>query len=184
MRVEHGRIRRIIFVALAGAWLAVMAGACSAYAQPELTLTVHIDGLAGADTRGNWTVVNYAWGNPTSPSTGGSSTLTFTHDLSDGTSVALMKAVSTHQTAATAELQVQCTGSSTVTTLDYSMVNARLEGIAESGVNNTSFNFTPPPFIVPLETVTLAFKELDYTYQPILPNCQKNGPPTSFEWKF
>jgi hypothetical protein len=32
--------------------------------------------------------------------------------------------------------------------------------------------------------VTLNFKELDYTYQPILPNGQKNGPPVTFTWKF
>jgi hypothetical protein len=40
-------------------------------------------------------------------------------------------------------------------------------------VNNSFTNYVPPPLIVPLESVTLRFKELDYTFQPILPTARR-----------
>jgi hypothetical protein len=80
-----------------------------------------------------------------------------------------------------AELQVLCEGT---VTLDYHIVNVHFKSLSQQGVNNSFTNYVPPPLIVPLESVTLRFKELDYTFQPILPNCQKSGPTETFTWKF
>jgi hypothetical protein len=138
-------------------------------------ININIAGIAGADGNGNYDVSSYNWGEPgVRAPLGASPQLTFTRASLDSTTVDLMRFAANHRKVATADLQFMFMQTATAT---YHLVNVHFLSVMHSGANS-------PASFGPSESVTLNFKELDYTYQPILPNGQKNGPPVTFTWKF
>jgi hypothetical protein len=140
-------------------------------------INIHIDGIAGEDGNGNYNVLSYDWGEPGVPAPpGASSQLSFSRALTDTTTVDLMRYTANHRKAAAADLAVIFAQTPTVI---YHLVGVQFLSVRHKGTNTSS-----NPETEPSETVTLHFTELDYTYQPILPNGQKNGPPVMYTWKF
>jgi len=60
----------------------------------------------------------------------------------------------------------------------------RSESIFDHGFDSAVYPQQPAIGFSPLQSVTLHFTELVYTYQPILLNCQKNGPSVTYMWTF
>jgi type VI protein secretion system component Hcp len=174
--------KRAWCVTLASALLGALFWNATALAQSclysaESCINIHIDGITGEDGSGNYNVVTYDWGEPgvVAP-LGASSEVTFSREIRDTTTTDVMRAAATHQKAATADLVVIYQGTVTVA---YHMVNVHFVSVMHHGDSSLT-NFQASP----LESVSLRFKTLDYTYQPILPNGQKNGPPVTYTWKF
>ena len=86
-----------------------------------------------------------------------------------------MHAAANHRVVATADLSVILMGT---VRYSYHMVDAQSESVQHNGQNPS-----PNPPVVS-ESVILGFKKLVYTFQPVLPNGQKNGPPVTFTWNF
>jgi hypothetical protein len=180
-----GRVRLIaVNVGLAAGVLCVSA----AFAGPPLTINVRVDGVAGQDGNGNYSASSYTWGGAGAPEPKGASPqISFSQSLGSlspfngDIELELMNAVATHQKAATADVQVLC---QTLVFIDYHMLNARFDSIGDHGFDFTVYPQQPQIGFSPLESVTLRFTGLVYTWQPILPNCQKNGPPVTYTWKF
>lgn len=186
MRNLAGRFGLLAVVGLAVGMLC----APTALAGPPLIINVHIDGVAGVDGSGNYSASSYLWGESGGHLAGASPQISFSQSLglqaleNGNVVLELMKAVAAHQAAPTADVQVVCEGSQAVVFLDYHMVNAHFESITDRGLDPTIYPQQPVVGTSPFESVTLRFKRLVYTWQPILPNCQKNGPPVTYTWKF
>ncbi len=140
---------------VAGAVLvAPIADAAGPYA-----LDAHVDGITGG---GNYTPTKFTWNEPFE--------ITFTHTV-DTSTVALQAAAQGHQDLGTAVVHETLQGTQVVT---LQMSGVHVEGVrAEGNVNDANG---------PAETVVLRFRKVVYTYQPVLPNGQKNGPPVTFTW--
>jgi hypothetical protein len=142
---------------------AVVAGALVAAPRAAVAggygLDVHVDGVAGG---GNYSPGGYHWGDDPF-------TLAFTH-ATDSSTAALQGLAQGHREVGTALLHVTIQGTATVT-LQMSGVN--VDSVKEEGDPNNG----------PLETVTLKFRKIVYTFQPLLPNGQKNGPAVTFTWQ-
>jgi hypothetical protein len=121
-------------------------------------LDVHVDGVTGG---GNYSPGGYHWGDDPF-------VLAFTH-TTDASTAALQALAQGKQEVGTALLHVTLQGTATVT---LQMSGVRVESVKEDGDPNNG----------PLETVTLRFRKVVYTFQPMLPNGQKNGPPVTFTW--
>ncbi len=140
---------------VAGAVLvAPVADAAGPYA-----IDVHVDGIAGG---GNYTPTRFNWNEPFE--------VTFTH-TADASSVALLAAAQSHQDVGTAVLHETLQGTQVVT---LQMSGVRVETVREGGDVNDANG--------PSETVELRFRKIVFTFQPVLPNGQKNGPPVSITW--
>jgi hypothetical protein len=150
-----------------------------AFAQSPYGLSFHIDGIPGDDGNGNLAGVSYSWGAPgENLSAGASSKITLTH-IVQTSSVSLMQEAQTHQLADAAEVQVSIQGT---TTIEYQMTNVRFDSIEQRFV--TPLPSQSPPSAQVLESITLSFKQLDYTFQPVNVVGQKNGAPESITFKF
>lgn len=129
-----------------------------------------------------YTLESFSWG-PAAGSTGQgvSNELTFTLSANVAGGLDFMNQAAAKQTFATADLQEQFTfGAPTPTTVvDIQMSDLRIKAVRVSADNNASVNPGAPR-----ETVTLVFDSVVYTFQPYLPNGQKNGPPVSFSAQF
>jgi type VI protein secretion system component Hcp len=163
--------------ALAGlvAIAAALLVALPAQAQSPYNMTINIDGLANGNS-GNYTnLVSYAWGPAGAPiSMGVAPQLTFTLPANTS-SVTLMEAAASGHVFPTAELQHLLQGTATV---DILMTNVRVRSVRIAG------DLFPSPTdsyqIGPVQIVTLSFTGVTYTFQPVLPNGQKNGPPVTY----
>jgi hypothetical protein len=148
--------------------------ASSARAQ-EFNITIQLGG-------NTYAIESFSWG-PAAGSTGQgvSNELTFTLSPNFAGGLDFMNQAAAKQTFATADLQEQFAfGAPTPTTVvDIQMTDLRIKAVRVSADNNDP---THPG--VPRETVTLKFDSVLYTFQPYLPNGQKNGPPTSFSAQF
>jgi type VI protein secretion system component Hcp len=122
-------------------------------------IDAHVDGIAGG---GNYTPTRFSWNEPFE--------ITFTH-TTDSSSVALLAAAQSHQDVGTAELHETLQGTQVVT---LQMSGVRVETVREEGNVNDANG--------PSETVELRFRKIVFTFQPVLPNGQKNGPPVTITW--
>ena len=87
-----------------------------------------------------------------------------------------MTLIQAQNTAKTADLDVIFQGTVTV--------NYHMSGVTMTQVLHSGENPSPNAEAQPLESIVLSFKKLKYTFQPVLPNGQKNGPPVSVNWSF
>ena len=118
----------------------------------------HVDNIPG----GNYTPTKFTWNDL--------GEVTFTH-YTDTSSVALMAAAQSHNEIGTAVVHETLQGTQVVT---LQMSGVHVEAVHEEGSVNDPNG--------PAETVVLRFRKIVYTFQPVLPNGQKNGPPVSFTW--
>ena len=152
-----GALRAFAAVAtVAGAVLvAPVADAAGPYA-----LDAHVDGIAGG---GNYTPIRFNWNEP--------GEITFTH-YTDSSSVALLTAAQSRQDVGTAVIHETLQGTQVVT---LQLSGVHVEAVHEEG------NVNDPNG--PAETVVLRFRKLTFTFQPVLPNGQKAGPPVTYTWQ-
>lgn len=153
--------------------------AMPAYAQSTqgpFIFTVQIPGLPNG---GVYLATSFSWG-PSADSTGQgvSNELTFTSaaDISDP---AIVNAAQSKQVFATAELQDNFgfPNSNPTTVADIQMTNVRILSVR---IKADAYG----PVYAPQKIVTLKFDSVVYTFQPYLPNGQKNGPPVTFTVNF
>jgi type VI protein secretion system component Hcp len=123
-------------------------------------LDIHIDGTPDG---GDYTPSFFRWSEPFE--------LSFQHST-DNTTANLMALAQTrtHVTSATLHQTFPFPASGTAT-ITLAMTDVVIKAVHEEGGSDG-----------PLETVVLDFKSVTYTFQPLLPNGQKNGPPLSFTW--
>jgi hypothetical protein len=119
-------------------------------------LDVHLDGIAGG---GNYTASSFDWAEPF--------VVQFNH-TTDTSTAALMTAAQDHRELGNAVLHQTLSGTATIT---LAMSGVHVEGVKEKGGNDG-----------PVEVVELRFRQVVYTFQPLLPNGQKAGPPVTFTW--
>jgi type VI protein secretion system component Hcp len=120
-------------------------------------LDVHVDGIAGG---GNYYPTTFHWMDPFE--------VTFNH-TTDASTGPLMQAAMDHKELGNAVLHQTLLGSATIT---LAMSGVHVEAVHEEGGNNG-----------PEETVVLRFRQVTYTFQALLPNGQKSGPPVTITWK-
>jgi type VI protein secretion system component Hcp len=120
-------------------------------------LDVHLDGIAGG---GNYSPSAFEWPE--------AFTVHFTH-TTDPSTGALMAAAQEHRELGNAVLHQTLMGTATIT---LAMSGVHVEAVHEKGSSDG-----------PVEVVELRFRQVTYTFQPLLPNGQKSGPPVTFTWK-
>jgi hypothetical protein len=120
-------------------------------------IDVHIDGIAGG---GNYYPTYFHWTDPFQ--------VTFNH-TTDPSTGPLMQAAQDHHDLGNAVLHQTLSGTATIT---LAMTGVHIDGVHEEGGTNG-----------PEETVALGFKQVTYTFQALLPNGQKSGPPVTITWK-
>lgn len=146
---------------------------CASPAHAQYTITFNITDQDG--TTNTYTPFSYVWGPLDAPTPKGvSDELTFTRPT-DITGAELMKAAQSKQSFASADLEVQLQGTSAVT---IQMTGVQIKSVREST------DLTNPAHAIPLESVTLTFDSVDYTFQPLTPTGQRAGPPVTFTVKF
>ena len=150
----------------ASAWIrlgAVLAlvGPGSAAQAAGFTLEARIDGIASGHI---YPVSRYAWAHPFEVS--------FTHPT-DASSVAFLAAAQSHAGLGNATVSEALQGTAVVT---LQMAGVRVLSVQEAGDAQDAWGQGP------LETVTLGFRSITYTYQPVNPVGQPAGPPVSFTW--
>ena len=153
MRSTAAWIRMAAVLALVGSGSAAQAAG--------FTLAARIDGIAGGHV---YPVTRYAWTRPFEVS--------FTHPT-DASSVAFLAAAQSHAGLGDATVSEGMQGTAVVT---LQMVGVRILSVQEAGDAQDAWNQGP------LETVTLGFRSIVYTYQPVNPVGQPDGPPVSFTW--
>lgn len=137
----------------------------------NMTLTIGSQSYTG--------VVSYAWGPADAAIRGGvAPELTFTVPA-DASSVALMQAAASGIVFPAAELQHLLQGTATI---DILMTNVRVRSVRITGELVPSP--TNPLDGEPAQVVTLRFTDVTYTFQPVLPNGQKSGPPVTHSVRF
>lgn len=136
---------------------AALLSAPGALASGPYAIDAHVDGVAGG---GNYAPSSYHWNEPFE--------ITFTH-TTDASSVALMALAQGHQDVGSAVVRQTLQGTAVVT---LQMSGVRIEVVREDGNVNSPSG--------PEETVVLRFRKVVYTYQPVTPTGQKNGPPVTF----
>ena len=144
-------------------------------AQSNFTMSLQIGGTTYAG--GAIAPSSFVWGPATATSPQGVSpelNVTLAAEFVD--SVALMEAAQSKQLFATAELQELLLGT---VVIDIQMTDVHVESVRIAADNNPSVNPGQPNVIL-----TLKFKSVVYTFQPFLPNGQKNGPPVTFSAQF
>jgi len=119
-------------------------------------LDAHIDGCPNG---GNYTPTSFHWDK---------GEVSFTH-TTDNSTAGLMALAQDHRELGNAVLHQTLSGTATIT---LAMSGVHIEGVHEEGGSNG-----------PEETIVLQFRQVTYTFQPLLPNGQKNGPPVSYTWK-
>lgn len=119
--------------------------------------TIHIDTVAGG---GNYLPLTFHWGGPFE--------LHFTH-TTDVSTADLMQLAQSHQNVGTATLELALLGTATIT---LAMSDVRIAAVQEDGGSDG-----------PVETVVLSFRSVTYTFQPLLANGQKAGPPVTIVWQ-
>lgn len=117
---------------------------------------VHIDGIAGG---GNYYPTDFHWTDPFE--------VTFNH-TTDASTGPLMQAAMDHHELGNAVLHQTLLGTATIT---LNMSGVHVEAVHEEGGNGG-----------PVETVVLRFRKVTYTFQALLPNGQKSGPPVTVNW--
>jgi type VI protein secretion system component Hcp len=135
---------------------ALLVAPATAYAG-LFAIDAHVDGVTGG---GNYTPTSFRWSAPFQVS--------FTH-TTDNSTVDLMQLAQSHQVVGTATLNLTLLGTANIT---LQLSGVRIENVQEDGSSDG-----------PAETVVLSFNEVTYTFQPLLPNGQKNGPPVTFTRK-
>ena len=120
-------------------------------------LDVHIDGCPNG---GNYQPTSFHWTEL--------GEVSFTH-TTDNSTAALFSFAQDHRELGNAVLHQTLQGTATIT---LAMSGVHIETVHEEGGSNG-----------PEETVELRFRQVTYTFQPLLPNGQKAGPPVSFTWK-
>jgi type VI protein secretion system component Hcp len=121
------------------------------------SLDVHVDGCPNG---GNYTPTYFHWTDL--------GEVTFTHST-DNTTATLSTFSVDHRELGNAVLHQTLNGTATIT---LAMSGVHIEAVHEEGGGNG-----------PEETVVLRFRQVTYTFQPLLPNGQKNGPPVTFTWR-
>jgi type VI protein secretion system component Hcp len=119
-------------------------------------LDAHIDGCPNG---GNYTPTSFHWIDM--------GEVQFTH-TTDNSTAALMHLADSHQEVGNAVLHQTLNGTATIT---LAMSGVHIEAVREEGGSNG-----------PEETIVLRFRQVTYTFQPLLPNGLKNGPPVTFTW--
>lgn len=119
-------------------------------------LDVHVDGIAGG---GNYIPSYFDWTEPFE--------IQFTH-TTDPSTAALMAAAQDHHDVGNAVLHQTLLGTAAIT---LAMSGVHIEAVHEKGGNDG-----------PVEIVELRFRSVTYTFQPLLANGQKAGPPVTFTW--
>jgi hypothetical protein len=122
----------------------------------SFALDVHMDGIAGG---GNYTPSSFDWTEPF--------VVQFSH-TTDTSTAALMAAAQDHRDLGNAVLHQTLLGTAAIT---LAMSGVHVEGVKEKGSSDG-----------PVEVVELRFRSVVYTFQPLLPNGQKAGPPVTFTW--
>jgi len=151
-----GALRGVAAAAMfvGAALVAPVADAAGPYA-----IDAHVDGIAGG---GNYTPTRFNWTDP--------GEITFTH-TTDSSTLALLTAAQSKQDVGNAVVHETLQGTQVIT---LQMFGVHVEAVHEEGnVNDPSG---------PSETVVLRFRRLTYTFQPVLPNGQKAGPPVTYNW--
>jgi hypothetical protein len=129
-----------------------------------------------------YTPVAFSWGPAgSSAGQGVSDELTFTLAPSFEGNVDFMNEAQSKQIFATADLQDLFTfGPPTpVAVVDIQMTNVRVVSVRIAANNDASVSPGAPQ-----EIVTVKFDSVVYTFQPYLPNGQRNGPPSTFTANF
>lgn len=134
------------------------------------TISLSIPGLANG---GIYTPICYSWG-PSAASTGEgvSRELTVTTSV-DNTVAQLMTAAQSKQVFPSAELQQAFAFFDMSNTVDIQMTNVRIVSVRITGDSQQ-----------PQREITLRFDSVVFTFQPLLANGQKAGPPVSFSTTF
>lgn len=143
-------LRAVVALATAAGAVLVAPGAHAG----NFAVDVHVDGIAGG---GNYTASSFEWLDP--------SAVRFDH-TTDSSTGALQAAAQSHNELGNAVLHQTLMGTATIT---LAMQGVRVESVRERGDSNG-----------PVESVELRFRSVTYTYQPLLPNGQKAGPPVTF----
>ena len=118
-------------------------------------IDVHVDGVTSGG--GNYTPTSFKWN--------GAFEASFAH-LTDTSTGELMQLAQSNQNVGTAILHETLQGTPTIT---LAMTDVRVAAVREDGDSSDPNG--------PSETVVLHFKTITYTFQSVLPNGQKNGPP-------
>jgi type VI protein secretion system component Hcp len=155
-----GGTRTLRAIAAVATVAGAMAVAPVADAAGPYAIDAHVDGIAGG---GNYSPSRFSWTDPFE--------VTFTH-TTDSSSVALLTAAQSHQDVGTAVVHETLMGTQVVT---LALSGVHVEAVHEDGNVNDANG--------PSETVVLRFRKVTYTYQPVQPNGQKNGPPVTFTWQ-
>jgi type VI protein secretion system component Hcp len=118
----------------------------------------HIDGCPNG---GNFTPTSFHWNDM--------GEVSFTH-VTDNGSAALLSLAQDKRDIGNAVLHQTIQGTAQVTLV---MNGVHIEAVREEGGGNG-----------PEETIVLRFRQLTYTFQPLLPGTgTKNGPAVTFTWK-
>jgi type VI protein secretion system component Hcp len=123
----------------------------------SFVLDAHIDGCPNG---GNFTPSSFHWIDM--------GEVQFTH-VTDNSTAVLMHLADSHQEVGNAVLHQTLNGTATIT---LTMGGVHIEAVHEEGGSNG-----------PEETIVLRFRQVTYTFQPLLPNGLKNGPPVTFTWQ-
>lgn len=128
-----------------------------------------------------YTLESFSWG-PAAGSTGQgvSNELSFTLWPDFAGSVDFMNEAESKQVFATADLQELFL----FTTPNLPVIDIQLTDVQVESVRVGADNNAPTDPGKPRQIVTLKFANIVYTFQPYLPNGQKNGPPVTFSAKF
>jgi hypothetical protein len=149
------------------------------WASPAHAQQFNISFQMGGNT---YTVESFSWGpSVASSGQGVSNELTLTLWPNFEGSVDFMNEAASKQVFATADLQnlfVFATPTP-LPVVDIQMTDVVVESVRVSADNNAT---TAPG--TPRQIVTLKFDSVVYTFQPYLPNGQRNGPPMTFSAKF
>jgi len=128
-------------------------------------IDVHVDGVAGG---GNYAPKSFSWGQDPRA-------LSFVH-AADASSVVLLGLSRQGGDIGTATLHVKSNGGSGAAVITIQMTGVHIDGVTEAE-DSTATDPTP------METVTLRFRQVTYTYQAVNPVGQPIGAPVSFTWK-
>jgi hypothetical protein len=154
--------RSKILLSVAVAFALGHSSACGQYVD-ALTIT----GLSGG---GHYTLSSYTWG-PTPTASGLSNTLTWIANT-DNSDQDLISAAQNGTVFSSAEITSSLQGTVGV---DILMSSVTVQSVV---IQDTSGSSSPQ------KVVTLKFTSVTYTFQPLLPNGQKNGPPFTVTQSF
>ncbi len=144
---------------------ALLLAAVPAFAQGSYAVSLSITGLAGG---GDYVPFSFYWG-PSPTKNGLSHTLTW-KGATDSSDQYLIGAAQAGQVFSSAEIQSTLMGTAEVDIVMNNVTVRSYQVVADSQG--------------PMKVVTLQFDSVTYTFQALLPNGQKSGPPFTITQTF